>query len=261
MAGYSGDPDNWIQQLQIYIKNIILEILPPVKNEPEITSQIRNVLISQKFMNVWAYSLTHVSWNPNVGKNYETLEHFGDRAMALAFDEYITRNNNISDAEANDLATYYLSKTYLPELTRKIGLQNYVRTRVGVDINVEEDIIESFFGALARNGESIQSGFGYSLCYSFLKYLFKDIKIDLNKGKSEATQLKEIYEKMGWGTVEYTPGIREYRSYETIILLPPVAINFFNSMKIFNVSNELARAIETSEKASKKQVEDRKSVV
>src|SRR5680860_675824 len=162
----------WINQLQqmIYTKIAPLAI-------PDDDTNRRIQLVSQDAMMIWIRAFTHKSYDPNAENNYELLEHLGDKAIGLAFDQYLinkfpaTENEAaITESESSELITSYMSKQNQSEMAANLGLDNWVRTLFDKSMHVREDIFESMFGALIQIGDRIMGrGVGYvSVSYTHL---------------------------------------------------------------------------------------------
>ena len=162
----------WINQLQqmIYTKIAPLAI-------PDNDTKRRIQLVNQEAMMIWVRAFTHKSFDPNAENNYELLEHLGDKAIGLAFDQYLinkfpaTENEAaITESESSELITSYMSKQNQAEMSANLGLDNWVRTLFDKSMHVREDIFESMFGALIQIGDRVMGkGVGYvSVSYTHL---------------------------------------------------------------------------------------------
>ena len=163
--------------------------------------ELREKMVSDEAMKIWEDAFTHESYNPNIGENYEELELYGDRVMGVNFLKYMLQKYpKITRSELSELRTNYLAKKFQSDLAQSLGMGNHVRTRFKKSVHVFEDILESFFGALDRVGDSVfKFGAGMGLAYNMVVDLFKDVDIDwaLTKGNPK-TQIKEIFEGLGW---------------------------------------------------------------
>lgn len=212
----------WLRNLQRYIFDNLL----PLTNT---TGEDRVKLVDSDVMVTWAMSFTHISYDRNPTNNYEVLERFGDRAMGLAFTDYITKKfPGVNVAQVNNLDVIYMSKPTQGMLARQYGLTEWVRTNVDVNIGVAEDLLEAFFGALFVIGDKkLGPGTGYVLCFNLLANILKPINIQLSEATIHPkTKLIEIFNKMKWGTLaDVTQEIKANyeHGYRIIIRLPETA--------------------------------------
>nr|QBK91184.1 MAG: ribonuclease III [Pithovirus LCPAC202] len=208
----------WINNLLKFLYNEILHHAIP---DPA----MRSKLVSANAARVWIPAFTHVSYNPNDGENYEVLEKLGDSIMKTNFTWYMIRHiKNITEGQLGRLSDYYLSKEFQANLSNKYGFSNHVLINLDLSIHVKEDVLEAFFGALFMVAElylptfhigispttqirnppsSVKVTPACDVCYKFLSSVFErgDIQIDYSLFLGPATnQVKEIFEKMGWGS-------------------------------------------------------------
>jgi dsRNA-specific ribonuclease len=185
---------------------------------------VREQLVSDDAMKVWAVAFTHRSVNPNRGENYEILEKIGDKVIGLMFILYLlTKFPDFEPKELSELSNYYLSKEQLANISYDLKFTIHARTGIR-GINLGEDIFESVFGALIKLGQTriIQKGLEFSLCENFLYWIFNRIEIDIEKTRGKPkTQVTQIFQKANWGEVE-TEWIEEEGTF--IIYYPKAAI-------------------------------------
>ncbi len=183
----------WIKYVQLFVYT---DITPFVFDN--LTEDNRIKLVSPEAMIFWIIGFTHKTYNPNPGKNYEVLEFTGDRMEKAAYSAYMTINYpDITDNQIAELETYYVSKKYQGNQAKALGLDKYVLSRIPIDLNIREDLLEAMFGALSKAGDlAFGLGFGYRLCYNFFDHLFKNVKMNFNLSKGRAiTRVKQIHEK------------------------------------------------------------------
>ncbi|MNK72566.1 ribonuclease III [compost metagenome] len=187
----------WILDLQQMIATTIAPLV-----EPNTAKQ--GYLTDESAMGVWAVAFTDETYNPNVGENYESLEKIGDAFMKAAFLQYLEeRYPDINQYELSEMINYYLSKPRQAEIALKLGLNKYVRTNVTVSTHMFEDLLEAVFGALQKIGTAAHSvGVGYAYAYNLIVSIYNDTPLDrgVTVGNPK-TQIKQIFDKMGWGTV------------------------------------------------------------
>jgi hypothetical protein len=113
----------------------------------------------------------------------------------------------LHNGEYTELKVAYMSKMVQAELARKMGLSANNRIRVAglarANLNLEADVFESFFGALdtlilmiRENGaiDDNQARLISTYCDDMITHLFRDIEIDINKGRgSYKTQVIQMF--------------------------------------------------------------------
>jgi dsRNA-specific ribonuclease len=175
------------------------------------TTHIDALLDETALTTYWAPAFTHKSVDAKPDKNYEKLEFFGDKVMNYVFSMHIRERfgGEIDQAKGTLLMNQYMSKEFQAQLAEKLGLPEYVRfdpKYPNVNIHIKEDVIEAFFGCLsALSDDRIQKGFGTIYCFNLINDIFNDIPIVLEDiRKDPVTRLKELFEKLAWGTPQYT---------------------------------------------------------
>jgi len=198
---YQPEWVNNLRLLQEAIHRIIAKVIDP--------SHIVPLLDDVAMRNYWVPAFTHR--NVDATSNYEKLEFYGDKVVNYAFTSYIRKrfNDNIDPKEGTLLLNQYMSKDYQANLSRKLGLVDLVRynpadpDNPNINVSVQEDIFESFLGALSTLvDDRIQPGLGYVYVFNLISDIFNEVEV-LRAEKDPVTQLKELYEKLGWGTLRY----------------------------------------------------------
>lgn len=177
----------WLQGLQSFLDKLLE---PIIKNPAD-----RNRYLDPMAMTIWAQAFTHETVSPSY--NYEDLEFQGDAMLKAVFPKYLRRKlPHLHKGEYTELNVAYMSKIMQAQLSRRLGLGNYIRV-TGIDraiLNLETDVFESFFGALDEISDRIIFGLGFANCYKMIDYIFKDIVIDESKGRGSAkTQVIQIF--------------------------------------------------------------------
>lgn len=200
-----SQPD-WVNDraiLQKKIYQILLKLLGDFV--VDYTSQL---LDNEAMENYWVKAFTHRSVDPQ--NNYEKLEFYGDKVLNATFAQYLRRRigDELDQEKGTLLLNQYMSKKKQAELARNLGLPELVRFDPEVpdiNINIQEDVFESFAGALNNLiDDRVQPGLGYIFVFNILPALYDDVPIVLSEvEKDKKTLLKEIYEKMGWGDPTY----------------------------------------------------------
>lgn len=191
------------EEQAIAIRDKVFQILEPIAN----TDHYEVLFDSDAVLNYWIKAFTHESVDPV--NNYQSLEFFGDVIMNYSFAEYIRklalqRDYQLSQSKASIVLNYYMSKPQQAKMARDLGLVEYVRfdtEHPDINISVQEDVLEAFFGALnILCNDKIEDGLGPIYCFNLIANLYNQIDIDFEKIQKDAvSQLKELYEKMGWG--------------------------------------------------------------
>lgn len=165
----------WLQKLQSFI-NTLLQ--PIIKDQA-----IRNKYLTSNMMAIWGQAFTHETASPS--DNYEDLEYLGDAVLKAVFPKYLRKRfPYFHKGEYTELNAFYMSGIMHANLSRQMGLGAYIRVtdNYNVIVNIESDVLESFFGALDTVSDLITDGLGYANCYNMILHLFKNIEIDEKKG-------------------------------------------------------------------------------
>src|SRR3972149_7252420 len=177
----------WLQELQSFL-NVLLQPILPDQGD-------RYKYLDVNAMKIWALAFTHETVSPS--ENYEVLEYLGDAKLKSVFPQYlVNRHPGLHIGEYTELNVAYMSKIKQAELARQMGLSRYIRV-TGMDkaiLNLETDVFESFFGALNEIANMLVYGLGEAVCMKMVVHLFKDIKLDLSKGRGSAkTQVIQMF--------------------------------------------------------------------
>lgn len=177
----------WLQKLQSFLNTLLKPIIKDQKD--------RNRYIDGKAMLIWAQAFTHETASPD--NNYEDLEFMGDAILKAVFPKYLRRRlPYLHKGEYTELNVAYMSKIMQAQLSRQMGLTEYIRVK-GIDraiLNLETDVFESFFGALDTISDSLTEGLGFSNCYNMIVHIFQNVEIDETKGRGSAkTQVIQMF--------------------------------------------------------------------
>lgn len=188
------DSESWFEEYKQYIQSLIRYMI--IKDE-----NIIQGLTNDDNMLIWRLAITHESYNPDPMGNYDQLESVGDEAVGLAFKDYISsvqHDPRIDKAELSISKSRYMSKEYQGNFGKEMKLSQWVITdpTVKASVKINEDLFESFSGALLRTGDSIKGGLGYLLVRNFLESIFKNAKIMRPKA---TTILTQGYSRHKWG--------------------------------------------------------------
>lgn len=168
----------------------------------------------------WAPAFTHKS--VDASSNYETFEFYGDKVMNYVFSVYIRNifGERINQARGTLLMNRYMSEDFQAKIAEYLGLVEYIRYDASdprISDSVKEDVVEAFFGCLciiANERIDPPNFFGYPYCYSLLAKIMDAVTISLDKiQKDPITQLKELFEKLEWGTPKYDQEMSDRPDY------------------------------------------------
>ena len=193
--------DPWLQSLRSFLNTTLARIIDSA-NE-------RNKYLTPEAMVIWTRAFTHETVSPS--DNYEDLEFLGDAILKAVFPKYLMKRfPYLHKGEYTELNVAYMSKMTQAELSRKLGLNNYIRVK-GLDrsiLNLDTDVFEAFFGALDEVSDLIFKGLGILNCYKMIIDIFKDFEIDESRGKGSAkTQVIQIFVRFDLPEPEQrTPG-------------------------------------------------------
>jgi dsRNA-specific ribonuclease len=178
--------DEWMVEFQQYIRYVLMKFLDEDK---------ANILINgEGMMNTWVRAFTHKSYNPDNSYNYEALEFIGDAVCDYAFKMLILErfNEDIKAGELTNLKNLYMSEDYQPYPSKiTFGFRNWVLISENLSLikKIDEDVFESFIGALHKNGNTYRNGWGPLLGRLFIDFLGQ--KIVFNPEDAIAGGLKQ----------------------------------------------------------------------
>lgn len=186
--------------LSIFIKD------PPGEKRIGTLPNIVATMLEPKYQKTWVRAWTHSSAEPDLNKNYETLEAIGDKALGKAFKFYLFRKNpNVTPEELNEYESRYMSKEFQPAISDAFRMSEWVIVHKDIDPrdvehsfpSIKEDVYEAFCGALSIISDDIYAGFGDANVSNFLTEFFNNIVIDprLAKGKG-ITKFIQYYERV-----------------------------------------------------------------
>lgn len=198
--------------VNIIMKTTTNESIPPLMDDeetPEIeegdtaetytirTSEIQaKKLLQGENLQIWKNAFTGESYDAE--NNYERLEAFGDRVLETSFSDFLfTKYPDTNPNDLTNIKSEYMSKMFQAYISKSMGFDKWIRIdeHAKVNINMQEDVFESFFGAFFRTIQNISDrGVAYQYCYEFLKDILYDI--DMVSRKKPKTLLKEIFQKI-----------------------------------------------------------------
>jgi len=142
-------------------KQLLKELLKSAKIKD---GTVDSILNSKKYMDLFERAFTHPSFEPDVEKNYETLETLGDLVMNMAIVNWTLKNKNITNPD-------WLSKTkhkligerQLASFAEKHGFYKFIKLspmfRKNIDIQLVNfmeipELFESFGEKLSKDDKN-----------------------------------------------------------------------------------------------------------
>ncbi len=179
------DSAEWVAEFQSYIKWLLSLFLKGSKGE-----EIINSLLEPKPMLRWIQAFTEETFIPDKRYNYDLLEIIGDRATEYAFTKilidkifsFILKDEKdlpfeLTSSVITNLKKEYMSETWQTLTGKVLGFKDWIRIIGPIDDKKYEDVLESFIGALAENGDEIRGkGFGVNLCCKFIDFITSEVK-------------------------------------------------------------------------------------
>lgn len=225
------DLDLWFDRYRTYLYRLLEPMIP---DDPELVQD----LVNQEAMNIWTRGMISDLFDPQY--NYQTYEKLGDSVLELAFNEYLFRRNpKITESEISEYKNYYLSKIFLSDLARNIGLDKFLLVtptrdkrqtdptigdiRASNYIDLQEDAFEAFMGAMFLVGNEV-GNLGYNLAYNFVRKIFDDIELDVEITKgSFKTQVQQLVRGLSGENFAKNEDQNPDGSWTISVVLPPNA--------------------------------------
>lgn len=212
------DREKWSRNVRSFIKGLLMPIMPgppPRRDRRKLSrDEIRRYkereidkYVDRRAMKLWEAAFTHKSFDPRDDYNYEKLEFIGDRVLKYAFNKYIMRRfPELDQDKLTGVETTYMAKDFQPQYARKLGLDKYV-VLVGMDrasTDIQEDLFESFMGALNDVSDDIEDGLGAVNVYNFIVHFFNRFKFNLKGalGGKAKTLVRQIFERFDRSMLE-----------------------------------------------------------
>ena len=192
------DPNSreWILEFQQYIYKLLILVTSK--------DALREQMVTTSAMQIWVRAWTHETWDSNVSENYENIETIGDAVLGYAFKLYVYHNiPNITTAGISEYKAQYMSKMHQSPIARDLKMGRWIRSRAGANVNILEDLFESFTGALHEVGDQIKVGVGSILVRNLITNLFKNVKFDPDMVRGTAkTVITQYAHRLHWGEVK-----------------------------------------------------------
>lgn len=188
---------DWAENLRRSLYNYMEKIVPnPIE---------RLVFFGPNEMKIWYLAFTHesVDWY----QNYERLEFLGDSVLSAElasimyelFPEY-------TEGQLSQLDKAFTNKKKLAEISSREGLNRLIRlpkevpAQYAKSIDIKEDVVESFVGALYKIADSIDPRYAHLIMNKYIRILFpKTELIGTAPEETEISQVKQYFEGFGWG--------------------------------------------------------------
>lgn len=192
-------------------------------------------ILNKETIPFWRTCFTHVSYDPNYDKNYETLESVGDKILSYTFKTYLYRRYpDISASQLNNLDQHYMSTHLQALVSSKMGLTNWLRVNGEIPRSSEkirEDVLEAFFGTIDTIfNRKFSIGYGVKTCMKFIEKMFDfELNRDIEPAK---TFVYQIFERLGvkqgiTNTTEQVIVGGEVTGWETKIVINEMGLDVF----------------------------------
>lgn len=173
------------------LKGFILGILKSLSIDAKAAKEL---ISDELFGKYWLRAFIHEIINAN--NNYESTETIGDSFLGGAFKFMIYDfDHRVKSNELTNITIIYTKKKTLSDYSRKLGLPKFVILGdVQITQTIEEDLLESFIGALGLAGEAVEYGYGFGLVRHFIENLmYQDVfGIKGDKRSQDAAKIKRL---------------------------------------------------------------------
>lgn len=190
-------PADWRMRLRTKILDEIL--IPAVGTDLDIP-----LLVSMYDRNEkrWMAALTDSGFDPNEWGNYELMEKTGDTAVKLGLQFYmIQARPDISEHELTVAVNTVLAKQEQASASRALGLPSLIRSLYSEpNTDEEEDVFESFYGALYEMGEL--ENMGQQLVNLVFYWMVQEGILQVQGRIFDTppkTQISTLFASLGWG--------------------------------------------------------------
>lgn len=150
----------------------------------------------------WHAAFTDSSWDANESGNYELLEKTGDTTVKLALQFYLIQARpDISEHELTVAVNTVLAKQEQARASRALDLRSLIRSiYTEPNTDEEEDVFESFYGALYEMGET--ENMGQQLVNLVFYWMVQEGILDVQGRTFDTppkTQISTLFASLGWG--------------------------------------------------------------
>ena len=175
----------------VNLKNFLAKFLPQF-----LPNDVVKTMLTDQCLKIFERAFTHESYSSNY--NYEILEILGDSCITPCFIAYIIKKYNVNEeGTISTLKNHFLSKTVFSGFSREFGFDKLIRKLTTINMSMEEDVFESFCGALRYNGDHYISNYiGQIFVNMFIDWVFDRIEIDvanIKQYQDPVQYLKERY--------------------------------------------------------------------
>lgn len=192
--------EGWVEKYQEHLYLHIAPLVIPDSTENAV--KLRKKFVNNESMKYHIRGVTHESFDPNQTKNYETPEFIGDSIMGLTYPQiYAEKFPNTDEETLTNLKSAKLWKNEQAKISRKLGLDQFIRSVIPITIDMREDVLEALFWSVMEIGNNIFGpGVGYVMCKNLMINLYSDsvVLIDAIDLKNPKALLKEIGDKLHW---------------------------------------------------------------
>ena len=233
--------EHWYDDFKSYLGRLL---------ERSVTKEELRQLTLPENKKLWMTSFTHDSFNPTKGENYQIMEKYGDSIMKVAFTRYLLQHfSNLDESEISNLSSYYLSKRQQGDISRKLGLPNFLLSHVEETLSINEDLLEAFFGTLYTVANKYNNK-GAEVAYRFLETLYKLYPINLiHVGGHPKSQVTQAIKGLDWGDLLqkdetgrflYVSEDKHGAKVDVVLYFPEKAVRYFKANNIKFESRILA---------------------
>lgn len=229
--GLNVDSPEWLAEFLEYIRWVLKKFI----SKDEI---VNDLLTTDYNVKTWIQAFTHESFNPDLTSNYQSLETLGDNTGGSSFIIYTYDHykGNINPKDLTNLKKAVMSKQFQGFVSKyTFGFRNWLLSQAKKDLNVDEDLFESFTGALHQTGDNTKYGLGMVLCRKFMKYIMSKIdiaKIEIDESEPDQT-LRQSFEQIKFSKdniIENIKPVGEF--YVASLTLSPALTTFLLENKI-----------------------------
>lgn len=183
--------------------------------------------------NIFIRAFTHISYEKDgFYTKYEYLEPLGDKHLDSAFTDVVyEKYGQLTDQEFTEIRNRYVSREELSRLgstKMRFEIVRRCNPRIKNFVKIDEDMVETFIGAIYTIGDKMGKGIGSVVVYHFVKYLYSDV--EMLAEKPVITRLKElIQDKFGF-QILYEYKKQDDGNYVCSIPCPKDLKDFFKNM-------------------------------
>jgi dsRNA-specific ribonuclease len=179
------------RQMETNLLAFIQSFLPQFVKNPPVSAYL-----APEFQPLWIRAFTHETVDPE--NNYELFEYKGDRTLDYAVNEYIMRRfPNATKGQYSNMKSALVSKSGLQAVNREFGFSSYAITFKSTR-HLNEDLVESFLGALVEVSDRLVFGLGYLNVYNFVVWYFNQRNLSMEvQGKNPyRTLVQQVFSRL-----------------------------------------------------------------